>query len=276
MNDSLPWEQRAVLINLPNLCKTPHSSPVHLLVLIKSALTHTVRRKAIRKLWANNNCWKDLTVRHVFLLGTTINQSRAQNIIQESRRFADLIQQDFLDHYYNNTLKVLFGLEWALAFCPETQWLLFVDDDMFVNPRNVISILHSLNSSPVTNLLLGAQRTHSEVMRNAGKWNIGEDDYPHSHYPTYVSGAAIFIGAELALDLYICSRFTKVIPFDDVYFGLLLNKLLHFPLHLLDIYLGDPQHLTKSVRSKKLVMHNIRSQFRQKKMWDELELFMLC
>ncbi|OON15843.1 N-acetyllactosaminide 3-alpha-galactosyltransferase, partial [Opisthorchis viverrini] len=184
LNDASEWQDYELLINQPKVCSNREAALVDLLMLIKSAHNHEAERNTIRSLWANNSCWDGRTVRHVFLLGSTDNVTWTKRIAREARRFADVIQQDFHDDYYNNTLKVLFGLQWALSFCPEAQWILFVDDDVFVNPRNVLALLKSLDFRFYRSLLFGNQRTFPPVTREKSKWAIDEDIYPHDYYPS--------------------------------------------------------------------------------------------
>ncbi|GAA54806.1 Beta-1,3-galactosyltransferase 5 [Clonorchis sinensis] len=276
LNDAPEWQDYKLLINQPKVCSNRETDQVELLMLIKSAHNHEVERNTIRGLWADSSCWAGRTVRHVFLLGSTDNATWTRRVAREAGRFADVIQQDFHDDYYNNTLKVLFGLQWALSFCPEAQWILFVDDDMFVNPRNVLALLKSLDLRFYTGLLFGNQRTFPPVTRENSKWAIDEDVYPHDYYPSYVSGATILVGSKLALDLYIGSRFTRMIPFDDAFFGLVLNALLLIPVHLRGVYVDDYSELSKLSRSRQFTLHGVSSPFRQRKFWIQMKTSEMC
>ena len=60
----------------------------------------------------------------------------------------DLVIEDFQDTYLNLTLKSTFMLKWLRDHCPSAQFVMKVDDDMFVHPANLWSTLQStqLNS----------------------------------------------------------------------------------------------------------------------------------
>ncbi|KAF6777202.1 hypothetical protein AHF37_03979 [Paragonimus kellicotti] len=217
--------------NQSERCSGSQTPIVDLLLLIRSAHIQWNRRDVIRKLWANKTCWTDLHVQHVFLLGTTPNRHQMDRIAKEARRHKDVVQQDFLDSYRNITYKFLLGLQWAIAFCPQAKWLLFIDDDFFVHPKLLSAFLGSLHPNFRYHLTLGSQHTNSEVIRDISKWGISETLYAPDKYPNFVSGGSHLLGSELALELYIGSRFTNYFPLDDVFTGIILNKLLRTTLH---------------------------------------------
>ncbi|NWI16272.1 B3GT2 galactosyltransferase, partial [Crypturellus soui] len=57
---------------------------------------------------------------------------------EESARYGDLLQQDFLDTYNNLTLKTLMGLEWVAKYCPGAAYVLKADQDVFLNPAYLV------------------------------------------------------------------------------------------------------------------------------------------
>nr|CAD7432361.1 unnamed protein product [Timema monikensis] len=65
------------------------------------------------------------------------------DLVEEARRYQDLVVEDFLDSYGNLTLKSLFMLKWAESHCPETPYLMKTDDDMIVNVRGVLQELRA-------------------------------------------------------------------------------------------------------------------------------------
>ena len=44
----------------------------------------------------------------------------------------------FQDTYHNLTLKTIMGLKWMSIFCPQAQYVLKTDDDIYVN----VDLLH--------------------------------------------------------------------------------------------------------------------------------------
>ena len=110
------------------------------IVLVKSAAINFERRNSIRKTWGwPGNCNYTM-VRTVFLVGLISDNTAQLKIRRENGRYHDIIQGDFIDGYYNNTLKTLMGLKWAYLFC-ESDYYLFADDDYYISTKNLLLFL---------------------------------------------------------------------------------------------------------------------------------------
>ncbi|THD22497.1 Hexosyltransferase [Fasciola hepatica] len=277
-DDSITDRNFVLLVSPPLLCGYGAKKTIELLILIKSAHVHTNRRMAIRKLWGDDRCWGGRKVRHVFLLGLLNNQTapRLPQVDREIEIFGDIIQQGFIDHYYNNTYKMLFGIQWAVAFCPEAKWLMFVDDDFFVNPRLVLSFIDSLDPRLQTKLVVGDLAVKAAVLREKSKWSVNKTLFSHRSYPNFVQAGAFFMGAPMAVDLYVGSRFTEFFPFDDVFIGLVLNKLLVAPAHMRGLLMYQPNFRKRLILNGSLALHGIRSAERQKWLWHIARLRDMC
>lgn len=131
-------------------CRTEDGSLIaaRLVFLVKSALPNFGRRQAIRKSWGFERRLSDVVIRTVFLLGTagptTPEPVGMQHMIDvESEQFEDIVQADFHDAYFNNTLKTMTGFRWAIANCPRSQFYMFVDDDYYVSAKNVLRFVRN-------------------------------------------------------------------------------------------------------------------------------------
>ena len=98
---------------------------IELVYLIKSAPENFERRAAIRKTWGKAGLDIPFT-RTVFLVGLTSSNQTQERLRQEHLdNGRDLVQGDFADHYYNNTLKTMMALKWAATVCPRCGHLYF-------------------------------------------------------------------------------------------------------------------------------------------------------
>ena len=61
-----------------------------------------------------------------------------------------MFQGDFIDSYYNNTIKTMMGLRWASEQCPAAKFYLYVDDDYYISTRNVLRFLRHPTGYPGT------------------------------------------------------------------------------------------------------------------------------
>jgi hypothetical protein len=74
-----------------------------------------------------------------------LNQLKHEDMLYkfelEYEKYGDIVQQNFYDSYYNNTIKTLMGIRWAVDYCSKSKFYLFVDDDFYVNPNLLIKFL---------------------------------------------------------------------------------------------------------------------------------------
>lgn len=129
-------------------CALPEEDPPRILFVIKSALPHFERRMAIRQTWGNESRFPDVIIRTVFLLGTSPSPDLQRAVDQEDLLHGDVVQADFLDSYYNNTLKTMSGLKWAVEHCPLARFIVFSDDDMFISTKNLLRFIRDPSNYP--------------------------------------------------------------------------------------------------------------------------------
>lgn len=124
-----------------------------LFVAVISAPGYFEKRESIRQTWRRSlfESQQDVDlVGFAFILGSIHgrNGSSIQEAIdRESATHRDIIQIDMLDSYHNLTLKVTALLNWADRYCQAADFVLKVDDDIYVNTRNLVSVLQPLSSS---------------------------------------------------------------------------------------------------------------------------------
>ena len=78
---------------------------------------------------------KSRIIRHgraflVFIVG--LQEDKVADLEEESDQNGDLVITEHLDSYNNLTLKTMAAFDWMLTFCPQTEYLLKTDDDMFI------------------------------------------------------------------------------------------------------------------------------------------------
>ncbi|XP_035223543.1 beta-1,3-galactosyltransferase brn-like [Stegodyphus dumicola] len=115
---------------------------VLILYIIKSALLNQRRRDGIRKTWGWENRFSDVTIRRIFMLGVSEDKVIQDEIDEEYVRFKD-IQADFLDTYYNNTIKTMLAFKWVIHNCPRAQFIVFADDDMYISTKNLLKFIRN-------------------------------------------------------------------------------------------------------------------------------------
>ncbi|CAJ0918146.1 unnamed protein product [Ranitomeya imitator] len=216
------------LINQPEKCK---NKKPFLVIFILVRCQDFESRHTIRETWGNESIY-DVEVVKIFLVGLPhISSSQTQDLLEEeSSTFGDIVQQDFIDTYYNLTLKTLMGMEWVTKFCPSASYALKVDSDMFLNVDYLIHNVLYPDLPVRTNYLTGALVKNSGAVRNkASKSYIPKEIYPNNTYPPYASGAGYVFSLDMAKKIYDVAQEIRVIPVEDAFMGICLYEL-HIPL----------------------------------------------
>ena len=68
-------------------------------------------------------------MQHYFMLGLA-DDTNAKKIEAENEKSGDIVIGDFIDTYYNLTMKSLSALHWSVKSCPEVKSIILCDDDV--------------------------------------------------------------------------------------------------------------------------------------------------
>ena len=119
--------------------------PVGLLILVKTAAGNVVNRNVYRSTWANAKYLSkfDMPIVHSFLIGTGQFPSGKipEKLMTESKEHGDIIFEDFIETYRNNTFKTFGGFKWALEVGPKFEFLLMIDDDIYLSIEQAVRFL---------------------------------------------------------------------------------------------------------------------------------------
>ncbi|KAK3089473.1 hypothetical protein FSP39_003891 [Pinctada imbricata] len=191
---------------------------IFIVVLVKSKVDNFEYREAIRYSWGTS--FKHL----VFLLGASENTSIQNNVTKESQIYNDIVQENFIDDYCNNTLKTIMGFNWAHTYCHSSRYHLFVDDDVFVVKDNLDFLYRP--PTPEQTLFIGRLFQNSVPYRdNGSKWYISWEDYPFDRWPPYIAGGAFVTSSRVTQMLHFAFPFVKYLGIDDAYLGIVSKKL---------------------------------------------------
>ena len=226
-----------------------------LLILVSSAPANFKRRNLIRQTWGTDSNVEPRW-RTFFLLGQTRNETLTVLLETEEKSYGDIIRGNYFEHYWNQSLKVEMGFEWAARYC-QFSFLLKADDDVFVNTKDLILLLQ--RASPKNRLYMGKVQFNPKV-RRYGKFSVSYDEYSGSTYPSYCSGA----GFVLSYDVVDClvPLFDVANPFriDDAYVGILVNKVGITPVHQRWFIFPDTNYDDCYFLPNSLVQHRVVGQ----------------
>ncbi|KAJ8039143.1 Beta-1,3-galactosyltransferase 1 [Holothuria leucospilota] len=203
---------------------------VFLLVLMVSAPMNFERRERQRHTCLNVSGVSGKRIEKLFLLGDSGNSSLNMRIKEESLKFQDVFIGDYHDSYGNLTLKTLSGMKWARLCCPQATYVMKVDDDVYINFKILIDTL--INAPRKKGYIVGRVSRGSRPVRDkTHKWYVSLDTYSRKVYPDYVSGLAYVMSGDLPRKIYYTSISTPPFPWEDVYIGMILEKLNVRPKH---------------------------------------------
>lgn len=228
LHDKITQGPHPYIINEPDKC--PESRPAPFLVLLIATEARQVEaRNAIRETWGNESIAPGLEVIRLFLLGTNegeLGDLQQRMLEAESRKYHDIIQQDFRDTYKNLTLKTLMGMNWVALHCPPARYVMKTDSDMFVNTDYLIHKLLKPKLKPRKNYFTGNNMRGFAPNRNKNsKWFMSPELYPSEKYPTFCSGTGYVFSGDLARKIYGASLSIRRLHLEDVYVGLCLAEL---------------------------------------------------
>ncbi|CAL4180016.1 unnamed protein product, partial [Meganyctiphanes norvegica] len=115
--------------------------------------------------------------RVVFVLGQALDNTTKEQIIIEQHQYNDILQYSAIDSYRNLTYKALAGLRWVDDYCPDAPWVAKIDDDIQVNPFNLLKYLTSRLKEESTQYSLpgGIPRLlHGRLMSWGRPWRRGK------------------------------------------------------------------------------------------------------
>ncbi|XP_073443682.1 beta-1,3-galactosyltransferase 2-like [Dendrobates tinctorius] len=195
-----------------------------LILLIPSAPQEFHTRNILRNTWANESLVKGVHIIRLFLLGRSKNHDK--KVIRESHQFHDIIMQDFLDSYYNLTIKTLMGIEWSSHLCPNVNYIMKIDSDMFFNPWFLVDKILQPKSSPKKNFFTGMIAHNGLPHREKdSKWYMSTKTYSKKFYPPFCSGTGYVFSGDMAKKIYLAAASMQIFPFEDVFVGMCLQKL---------------------------------------------------
>lgn len=214
-----------------NVCKPPQP---YLLIVIPSVPGHFSQREVIRKTYgsfADNSLYQtnerlknNATVRIIFVLGNAKSRTESVFIENENRVYGDILQANFTDSYYNLTVKMLLALKWISQHCNDIQYMLKVDEDVFLNVPFLVRFLqvqHVYRNGQV----FGHIHKDKEVLRK-GRWAVSYSEFPLTHYPNYAAGNSYVISGNIIPRMFAYSEYLPYLSIEDAFITGCLGELV--------------------------------------------------
>lgn len=243
-----------------------------LLIAITSAPSHESARLAVRETWGHFAIRKDIVI--AFMLGSTSNQTVNDRIEQEQVIYGDIIRGKFIDTYDNLTLKTISMLEWVDNYCPEVQFVLKTDDDMFINVSRLLAFM--AKHSPEERAIFGRLARKWKPIRNKkSKYYISPQQYKPPVFPDFTTGPAYLFPGQIVKELYLASLNYTYFKLEDVFVtGIVANGLKIKRVHV-------PEFINKRIKftpcniQKEISIHMVKGD-EQYDLWKKLHDVAQC
>ncbi|OXB67898.1 UNVERIFIED_CONTAM: hypothetical protein H355_003767 [Colinus virginianus] len=137
--------------------------------------------------------------------------------------YRDILLWDFMDTFFNLTLKEIHFLNWAAEFCHNVKFIFKGDDDVFVNIENIVDFLERHKPSEdlfVGDIINNAHPIHTQKI----KYYIPETMHDLSIYPAYAEGRGFLMSRCAMRKLSRACGEVELFPIDGVFLGMCLQS----------------------------------------------------
>ena len=240
--DVLNAEKPNEIIENQGVCNS-EGGTVRLIFIICTRITNKHERHILRKTWLSKYIGNKEDVRYVFLVGRDKYDEHQPAIEEENRIYGDLTQGNFIDSYSNLTLKTIMGFRWASTYCANAEFVMKVDDDVFVNVKNLLCAIKNYADDlqfSIGGLCVGITKPSRKLIKYdyrfpfslntyviTHKHDVPYEEYPGYTYPPYCSGTGYITSSKIVKDIYDISRSgtLRYLRIEDVFVGICIKHL---------------------------------------------------
>ena len=212
------------LITPENICS--QNRILNTLIVIHTRIDEQDQRNALRQTFLQ--LAQNRSTGYVFLIGSSNNGNPIiqKKLISEALAYRDILQSDYLDTYGNLTIKTLSGLKWAVRNCPDIEFIIKADADVFLNLDKWRSLMFGSEKPRLKKVLFGHCVMGGAVVRlTFHKYCVPVKSYPNVYYPPYCFGASYGLSREVAQEIIKVSYKQPFNPAEDAYIGIGLHSV---------------------------------------------------
>ncbi|KAH3883780.1 beta-1,3-galactosyltransferase 5-like [Dreissena polymorpha] len=207
----------------------------YLLIVVPSVPSHADIREVIRSTIGSFGKYRDQTVhglniavpfsvKLVFVLGRNGDALTDLAVRNESHSYGDILQADFVESYYNLTRKMLVTLKWVSVYCSEIDYMLKLDEDVFVNIPVLVHYLRTFRYT--TKGSIHGHINWESPVRRLGKWAVKWSEFPLTQYPNYAVGNSYVISGNIIPRMFRASEYLPYMPIEDAFVTGILGKIV--------------------------------------------------
>lgn len=201
-----------LVIDKPQICTS--EKRYQFFIIIKSG--SFIKRNFTRSTWAKE-MKENFNIPVLYAIGTSNNKSIQQEIALEEQQYDDLLQFDFLDSYFNLTIKTTSVLVWFDRHCSNnSDYLFYVDDDLLISVEKFVLYMMRMNYSDT---LEGWFESSGKILRT-GIGGVTKENFPIDIVPDYLWGAAVLYPSNIISNSLVKAIYNTKLPIffrDDVF-----------------------------------------------------------
>ncbi|XP_057376818.1 beta-1,3-galactosyltransferase 2-like [Daphnia carinata] len=154
-----------------------------------------------------------------FVVGKPDKVETQNRIEEESQKYGDIIQIEMVDTYRNLSLKVAGLFNWLhTRNCSKVDFLFKVDDDVYVNVRNLVQFVQSQPRHDANLTIFGNSAGNLWPARG-GKWGLTYEEWPWGDYPRYFFGPGVLFPGNTIVPMLASFQTTPMLHIDDLYYS---------------------------------------------------------
>uniref|UniRef100_A0A914P2Q9 Hexosyltransferase n=1 Tax=Panagrolaimus davidi TaxID=227884 RepID=A0A914P2Q9_9BILA len=185
------------------------------IIVIRSAPNAINYREYIRDTW-KQTFPSEIPV--VFVVGKGKSDDDVES---EAKEHEDILQLDFIDSYFNLTLKMMATYGYFLKHSTVEQFMV-INDDTIVNSTALMQYSNEMQKGE--NYVIGkVSRGYPRLFMPWLLWHVPSTMYNHKCYPPFVQGSSFIISRKAASEIFkhICDF--PFVHLDDIMMGLVSN-----------------------------------------------------
>eukprot|EP00095_Tigriopus_kingsejongensis_P004281 maker-scaffold2020_size22516-snap-gene-0.6 protein:Tk04281 transcript:maker-scaffold2020_size22516-snap-gene-0.6-mRNA-1 annotation:"udp- c:betagal beta- -n-acetylglucosaminyltransferase 5a" len=205
-----------------------------ILVVVITSPSHSLQREAIRDSWGRQ-VRRRKNMAFIFILGRSSDFDA--HVRDEADLHLDIVLTNHQDTYENLSLKTLSALQWFQDHCSQAQYLVKVDDDVFIQIPRLHRFLTGLSRSPIhgqgQKVILGNVASGWAPSRVIdSKYYISPLQYNETNYPSFVTGPSYAISGSAIPALLELAWGHPYVSLEDVFVTGILAEQAHIPRRL--------------------------------------------
>jgi len=244
--EEIPYPLNGVKIRLlstnPELCEVDDLKAI---AFVLSRPDNAQARAAVRAAYGSGQ--PQPLIRVAFMMGQSQDREVNREVLKENTEHGDLVIGDYLDTYYNLTLKLYTAMYWVDQYCSHSPITIKTDDDIEVNIANLQQFLLTRPDIREKNDISKVQDytvngsfychyQNTPVIRNPNsKWYVSYEEWVDENFPQFCKGAGYLFDTVVAPLLWRGASTVGFLKLEDVFFTGIVRRKYRIEINSVEI-----------------------------------------